>query len=469
MRIIGLTGSIACGKSTVSNYLSSLGYPVIDGDRLSREITVSGSPVLQSLYQQFGESIFYEDGSLNRRRLNRLVFSDPSALSALDRIMAPFLLSATKNHIEQLRSSGASLCFLDMPLLFEKGYDKLCDKVWTVWLPTSIQLKRLSERDGYSEEEALTRIRSVLSSDEKAKLADCIIDNSGTVSDTLAAVSRLLAEEIGNRQNIHRRQAPAPESGSVLPDLLRTHVPTDQRTPVPETMERPSSSLRIKKDRKASWRLPLWLKSSIIAFTVFLLIGTTAFFLMSGYLRSCLDRHIEEQNRIDNHYILLYRDLIEQYAKDYNLSPAFVSAVIKNESSFDARAMSGVGARGLMQLMPDTAEWIAGKLRVDGYAFERMYDPESNIRFGCWYLNYLSKLYLGDPVAVTAAYHAGQGQVKVWLSDPLISENGYSLPIESLPEGPTKNYAGKVLRDYGIYQEKYFSSDMLLSDPDHGG
>ena len=146
MRIIGLTGSIACGKSTVSNYLSSLGYPVIDGDRLSREITVPGSPVLQSLYQQFGESIFYEDGSLNRRRLNRIVFSDPSALSALDRIMAPFLLSATKNRIEQARSTGASLCFLDMPLLFEKGYDKLCDTVWTVWLPTGIQIQRLSER-----------------------------------------------------------------------------------------------------------------------------------------------------------------------------------------------------------------------------------------------------------------------------------------------------------------------------------
>ena len=120
-----------------------------------------------------------------------------------------------------------------------------------------------------------------------------------------------------------------------------------------------------------------------------------------------------------------------------------------------------------MQLMPETAEWIAGKLHVSGFAFERMYDPESNIRFGCWYLNYLSRLFLGDPVAVTAAYHAGQGQVKVWLSDPNLSENGYTLSISSLPDGPTKKYAGRVTRDYGIYKEKYFSVDQFPADADN--
>ena len=119
-----------------------------------------------------------------------------------------------------------------------------------------------------------------------------------------------------------------------------------------------------------------------------------------------------------------------------------------------------------MQLMPDTAEWIAHKLQLSGYAFERMLDPESNIRFGCWYLNYLSRLFRGDPVAVTAAYHAGQGQVKVWLSDPLLSEDGYTLTQASLPEGPTKNYVGRVTRDYGIYQEKYFTPVELPADPD---
>ena len=91
-------------------------------------------------------------------------------------------------------------------------------------------------------------------------------------------------------------------------------------------------------------------------------------------------------------------------------------------------AESSVGARGLMQLMPDTAEWIAGKKKVSGYAFERMYDPESNISFGCWYLRYLANLFHGDPVCVSCAYHAGQGQVTAWLSDVSI----YDLVYESL-------------------------------------
>ena len=163
MRIIGLTGSIACGKTTVSNYLISCGFPVVDGDRISRDLTATGSPALQQIRQVFGDDILYEDGSLNRRRLGRLVFSDPAARQQLDDVMAPFLLSATRQQIEAARASGARLCFLDMPLLFEKGYDRFCDAVWTVWLPLDLQLSRLMARDGFTQEEAMSRIRSVLS------------------------------------------------------------------------------------------------------------------------------------------------------------------------------------------------------------------------------------------------------------------------------------------------------------------
>ncbi len=462
MRIIGLTGSIACGKSTVSAFLASRGFPVIDGDRISRELTSPGSPATQQIMNVFGPDVFYEDGTLNRRRLGNLIFSNPSARAELDNLMAPFLLDITRQRISEARSSGSGLCFLDMPLLFEKGYDRLCDTVWTVWLPEDMQIERLIARDGFTHEEAANRIHAVLSSDEKAARAGRVIDNSGPVSRTYAIVSELLSEELSGetRSSEACRQQPDttgnPGAGSVL---LQWH----EAASAPSPMSRPVSASRVK-NRKSGWRMPVWLKSLLISFTAFLLIGTTAFFLMNAYLRSCQQKHIDEQNEIDRRYPLLYRELIEKHANEYNLSSAFVSAVILNESSFQPRAESGVGARGLMQLMPDTAEWIAGKLKIQGYAFERMNDPESNIVFGCWYLNYLSKLFLGDPVAVTAAYHAGQGQVKIWLSDPSLSANGYSLPLELLPEGPTKIYTGRVLRDYGIYQEKYFS-DNLLADP----
>ena len=164
---------------------------------------------------------------------------------------------------------------------------------------------------------------------------------------------------------------------------------------------------------------------------------------------------------------LFYRDWIEQYAGKYGLQPALVAAIIRNESSFDPRAESGIGARGLMQLMEKTADWINSQyLHESGYSFARMWDPECNIRFGCWYLSYLSKLFGGDPVSVIAAYHAGQGTVRdSWLTNPAISPDGRTLAVDALPEGQTKNYAKRVTRDYGIYDTLVFHA---FNRPDAG-
>ena len=465
MRIIGLTGSIACGKSTISSFLTGQGYPVVDGDKISRELTVPGSPVLEILCRSFGPDILYEDGSLNRRRLGRIVFSDSRARQSLDELMEPYLRSAVLQRIEEARGSRAELCFLDMPLLYEKGYDSLCDSVWVVWLPEPLQISRLMKRDGFTREEAVSRVRAVLSSDEKAALASRVIDNSSSFEDTFRIVSDFLAEEIRcSGKPASRRRSHSENTGINAPSLIAPQPSGADQHSV--SFERPDSARILQQPRKVSWRLPVWMKVSLISAAFLLMIGTTALLLMNAYLARCNEQHAQEQANIDYQYPLQYRDLIEKYAAKYNLSPAYVSAIIRNESSFRPTVQSGDGARGLMQLMPDTAEWIAHKLQISGYAFERMNDPESNILFGCWYLNYLSRLFLGDPVAVTAAYHAGQGQVKTWLSDPLLSENGYTLPLSALPEGPTKNYTGRVTRDYGIYQKKYFSSDQFPDDSD---
>jgi len=109
--------------------------------------------------------------------------------------------------------------------------------------------------------------------------------------------------------------------------------------------------------------------------------------------------------------------------------------------------------------MPSTAEWIAGKLKISGYSYDRMYDPESNIRFGAWYLNYLSGLYRGDPVCVTAAYHAGQGEINGWLSDTTYSDDGITIDIDRLPDGPTKTYVRRVTRDFAIYSTLFANPD----------
>ena len=453
MRVIGLTGSIACGKSVISQYLTERGYPVIDGDKLSRELTEPGSPALAEIRDTFGVRYINDNGNLNRRALGQLVFRDSNARNALDAIMAPYLMELTQQRISYYEKSGAGICFLDMPLLFEKGYDRLCSSVWCVWLPLRTQLDRLIARDGFSEEEAMARIRSVMSSDEKASRADHVIDNTGTIQQTLTCVDRLLEGEINGFS------APAALPASPV------YRPQTKNIPV-EVIERPASSQRKPSTRRAAWVMPVWLRAAMITLAVLLIINITAYSLMSGYLKKQEDLHQRGQRAIDAAYPIVsdYKPVIDRTAAEYNLNPAFVTSVILNESSFDKNAESRVGARGLMQLMPDTADWIAGKLKTPGYSFEMMKDPNTNIRFGCWYLNYLSKMFRGDPVCVISAYHAGQGQVQTWLSNREISPDGITIPLQNLPDGPTKKYAEKVTRDYGIYQEKHYSPASAGSD-----
>ena len=142
----------------ISRYLTERGYPVIDGDQLSRELTEPGSPVLAEIRETFGVRYINDNGNLNRRALGQLVFRDENARNALDAIMAPHLMELTKQRLSYYESAGAGMCFLDMPLLFEKGYDRLCSSVWSVWLPLRVQLDRLIARDGFTEEEARDRL-----------------------------------------------------------------------------------------------------------------------------------------------------------------------------------------------------------------------------------------------------------------------------------------------------------------------
>ena len=198
MRIIGLTGGIACGKSNISATLAELGAVIIDGDALARELTVPNGIALPAIRQTFGAGVFCADGTLDRRALGQIVFSDDRAREQLDRLMQPLLLEMIKDGIADALASGASVCVLDMPLLYEKGIDSLCDRVWCAWLPSDIQLERLMTRDGFTREEALNRIRSQMPTDEKAARADIVIDTSGTIQYTKDCIRTLYAQETGS-------------------------------------------------------------------------------------------------------------------------------------------------------------------------------------------------------------------------------------------------------------------------------
>ncbi len=155
-------------------------------------------------------------------------------------------------------------------------------------------------------------------------------------------------------------------------------------------------------------------------------------------------------------YPLKYEDYVEVYAKENNLSPEFVYAVIHCESGFDNKAVSNVGATGLMQIMPDTFRWISMKLG-ENTDYSMATDPETSIKYGCYYYRYLSERY-GRVQEVLTAYHAGLGNVDKWLKDERYSADGETL--DSIPFPTTNKYVKKVMLTEKIYQKLYFRKEQ---------
>jgi len=152
------------------------------------------------------------------------------------------------------------------------------------------------------------------------------------------------------------------------------------------------------------------------------------------------------------HYPMEYESTIRLCARLNDIPPAYVASVILAESSYDPQAVSSVNAQGLMQLLPSTAEWIAGKLG-ETYTEGCLFDPETNLRYGCWYLGFLMARYNGDMRLSSSAYHAGQGTVDKWLENPEYSPDGVSLAV--IPYDTTNTYVQRVLKYYEKYAELY--------------
>jgi len=151
-------------------------------------------------------------------------------------------------------------------------------------------------------------------------------------------------------------------------------------------------------------------------------------------------------------YPLEYESEIYANARDNDLDASFIAAVICTESRFNKEAESHAGAIGLMQIMPETGEWIAGKIGMDDFTAEMLKDPEVNMRLGCWYLNYLMDKFDGNVVNVAAAYNAGHNKVAEWLKDPSYSENGQ---LTNIPYEETANYVKRIERAQKIYEILY--------------
>lgn len=198
-KVIGLTGGIASGKSTVVDFLHSKGYTIIDADKLVHRLQCPGGRLYDAILNHYGSDFFDERGQLIRKKLGELVFGDEKSRQAL----ADLQNGIIREELSRLReeafraltedSPEHSVLFMDIPLLFEEHYDDF-DEVWLISLPENVQLERLMARNRLSEEEARKRIAAQMPLAEKKKLADRILDNSGSLESLRAQVERSLKE-----------------------------------------------------------------------------------------------------------------------------------------------------------------------------------------------------------------------------------------------------------------------------------
>lgn len=194
MLVVGLTGGIATGKSTVSNMLADLGARIVDADRMARQVVEPGLPAWQGIVKAFGKGMLLSDGTIDRVALGNRVFSDPAAKKRIDTIVHPFVFEAMAEAIQRIEADHPSaIVILDVPLLIESGMHRHLQEVLLVYAPESIQLERLMRRDGFDTDQALARIRSQMPIDEKRLHATIVIDNSRTIDETARQVEEAFA------------------------------------------------------------------------------------------------------------------------------------------------------------------------------------------------------------------------------------------------------------------------------------
>jgi dephospho-CoA kinase len=190
VRVIGLTGGIGSGKSTVARIFKELGAAVVDADQLARQVVGPGEPALQEVIAAFGPGVILPDGSLDRPRLASIIFGDESARATLNAITHPRIRSRMRAEVEARRGLPG-LLVLDIPLLFEGAAHEEIDASVVVWVDRATQLRRLVERDGFTIEEAQRRIAAQMPLDAKRERADHVIDNSRSLEDTRVQVEEV--------------------------------------------------------------------------------------------------------------------------------------------------------------------------------------------------------------------------------------------------------------------------------------
>lgn len=194
--VLGLTGGIASGKSTVSQHFKSLNIEVVDADLIAREVMRAGQPVVKKIAEIFGKEILNSKGEINRQRLGKLIFNSEEKRKQLDQLVQTKIRENIIEQKNQLLNEERKLIVLDIPLLYEQNYDEIVDEVMLVYVDEATQKKRLMKRESHlTENEAMSRIKAQIPLNEKAKKADIIIDNRHNIKETINQVDNWLKKD----------------------------------------------------------------------------------------------------------------------------------------------------------------------------------------------------------------------------------------------------------------------------------
>ena len=193
MKIIGLTGGIGTGKSTVSAYLKEKGCVILDADKMSRQLTAPGGDALPAIRRTFGDEVFYDDGTLDRKKLGSIVFNDADKLKALEEITTQKVVEQTIDGLVRLRKASYNgIVIIDAPLLFECGMQVLAEENWLVTAGLEVRIERIIKRDGLDRQSILDRINNQMNDEEKMTMADYVIDNSGNLESLYQQLDKLI-------------------------------------------------------------------------------------------------------------------------------------------------------------------------------------------------------------------------------------------------------------------------------------
>lgn len=195
MKIIGLTGGIATGKSIVSSVFRELGAIILDADVIARLVVLPHQPAWEDIVAFFGPQVVNEDESLNRAKIGEIVYNDPGALKELNRFTHPRIMQYYKDELRRIKIEQPDVVvILEVPLLYETNMDKLCQQVVVVYVDRETQIKRLMKRDNMSYADAVKRIDAQMPMEEKVRWADFVIDNRGSIEETKEKATRYYNE-----------------------------------------------------------------------------------------------------------------------------------------------------------------------------------------------------------------------------------------------------------------------------------